>query len=206
MKAVTHKFPKITMNKPERLWLTSVYSSLKDDKEVNNRELRIALWNKLPNNFDPYKIDRRLVLNGNQITLLGIWHIHPDTDLLDKTDQIILCIRELILKDPTLTEFHAEKVSQITGITMPEVAMIFQRFLHQLGRFQETATPYVEQGKHLGYWSIGIQTEDALNQYLNYKDMPTLMKEFSMRMQRTLPRTVNLQDNQTRPQTAFIIM
>jgi hypothetical protein len=70
-----YQFPKIELKEPERIWLTAVYSKLKGGETTENRVLRAELWNKLPRRFDPFTIDRRPIFNGNEITLLGIWHL-----------------------------------------------------------------------------------------------------------------------------------
>ncbi|HEY0434004.1 MAG TPA: hypothetical protein VGC95_09040, partial [Chitinophagaceae bacterium] len=122
--------------------MNAIYSKLKKFEPIETRQLKVELWDQLPKNFDPYKMDRRLVLNGSAITLLGIWHIDPNTELIQKTDRIITCIRDMILKDHNLKRFSAETVAAATSIPVNEVAMIFEKFMRQLGEFQESATVY----------------------------------------------------------------
>jgi hypothetical protein len=159
--------------------MKAIYSRIKKGEPINSRELKVELRDKLPRKFNPFKIDRRLVINGSAITLLGIWHIDPDSDLIQKTDKIITCIRDMIFKSPMLKEFSAELVANSTNIPVHEVAMIFEKFLRQLGDFQESATTYVENGKRIGYATIGIESEGGFDQYWNYEGMEPLMQEFS---------------------------
>ncbi len=179
---MSYSFPQMRLSEAETLWLEEVYSRLREFEPASPRELRVNLWNRLPRSFDPYQIDRRLMLNPSQITLLGIWHIDPESDLIDKTDRIICCIRDSILKDHSLITFRAAEIAESTNIPIEEVAMIFEKFLHQLGTFQESATVYIVDGKHFGYDSISIGSERGFQQYMSYDGLEPLVEEFYRRL------------------------
>lgn len=204
-----YEFPKIELTESERIWLSAIYSKLKEGEEIEPRALKVKLWSKLPKGFDPLTIDRRLVLNGYEITLLGIWHIDPNSDLIRKTDQIITCIRDMILSNHQLKHFPAEDIAASTNIPISDVAMIFAKFLHQLGSFQEIATTYIENGKRIGYELIGIETERGFDQYLNYDGMEALMVEFFEKLKpssTTVQVSMPTSNQSYKPNTAFIIM
>ena len=207
---MTYNFPKIEVSEPERIWMNAIYSRLRKFEEIDTRALKTELWNKLGENFDTYKIDRRLVLGTSSITLLGIWHIDPDSDLIEKTGRIISSIRNMILSNHKLKEFSAEAVATSTNIPFNEVAMIFEKFMRQLGNFQETARNYSEQGKHIGYESIGIESEKAFDQYLNYDGIESLMQEFFNNLAPstylTESATEATEKSYYKPNTAFIMM
>ncbi len=161
-----YKFPKIDLSEPERIWLTAVYSKLKEGDQIDTKTLKAKLWHKLPRGFNPRTIDKRLLLNGRDITVLGIWHIDPESDFIEKTDQIILSIRDLLISKPQIIEVTAEQISLLTQIPKNEVARIFMR-LSQLGYFHVSATTYVEEGKDIGYNSIRFDQESAFDEYLH---------------------------------------
>lgn len=205
-----YEFPKIEFSEQEKIWMQAVYSKIRDGEPIDIRELKVQLRSKLPRNFDPYKIDRRLVINGTAITLLGIWQIDPDSDLIQKMDQIITCIRDMILKDSKLKEISAASVANSTNIPVAEVALLFEKFLRQLGDFQERATLYIDNGKHIGYATIGIETERGFDQYINYEGMELLMQEFSKALGPSSTASESStnahQQNYYKPNTAFIMM
>ncbi|MEN3331853.1 MAG: hypothetical protein V7641_1218 [Blastocatellia bacterium] len=207
---MTYNFPTIPLSESDKIWMNALYFKLKKGEEIDTRALKAELWNKLPRGFNPFQIDRRLVLNGSSITLPGIWHIDPESDLIKKTDQVIICIRDMLVKNHKTRIFTAESVAASTNIPKKEVAMIFESFLHQLGSFQEFATPYVESGKKMGYETIGIENERAFDQYLSYEGIETLINLFYRRLG---PASVEIQTLSVpcqqayyRPNTAFIIM
>jgi len=207
---MTYDFPKIQLSEADRIWMEAIYSKLRSGAEVGIRALKIELWGKVPNDFDPYKIDPRLVLAGYQITLLGIWHIDPLSDLIAKTDKIIYCIRDMILKDHKVQTFHSDSVAALTRITKDEVAMIFESVLPRIGNFQESATTYTVDGKRLGYETIGYVTDYMFNEYLSYSGIEELMKKLYMkRAPHSSARITNPspdQRSQYYPNTAFIMM
>jgi hypothetical protein len=205
-----YNFPRIGLEDAERIWLTAIYSKLKMFQPIDTRQLRIELWEQLPKNFDQTKIDRRLAVYGSSITLLGVWHVDPHSDLIHKTDQIIICIRDMILKNHKIKRFSARDVAESTNIPFKEVAMIFERFMRQLGEFQETATVYVEDNVQLGYESIGIESERGFNLYLSYDGMEPLMwglnRELAPSTADAQLSAAGYQQSYYKPNTAFIMM
>lgn len=205
-----YNFPRIEISEPERVWMSAIYSKLKNSENVVTRALKVELRDKIPRSFDPLAIDRRLVSGGRDITLLGIWHIEPDSELIKKTDQVIVCIRDMILRDYRSTTFSAAAIADSTGLPKNEIAMIFERLLPQLGSFQQSATLAMEGGKQIGYETIGIQDERGFDQYLKYEGLEILMKEFFVSMQppptiTQLPPSSHSQSYYL-PNTAFIMM
>jgi hypothetical protein len=207
---MAYQFPRVEFSEPERIWMEAIYSKVKNGEQIDTRVIKTELWGKLPRNFDPYKIDRRLVLNVTDITLLGIWHIDPDSELIRETDQIITCIRDMLLKNPKLKDFSAESVANSTGIPLNKVAMIFEKFLRQLGNFQERATIHVENGQRIGYATIGIESERGFDAYWSYEGMEPLMQDFykSLAPSSTVLETSigAYQQSLYKPNTAFIMM
>lgn len=172
---MTYNLPQIDLAEPEKTWLSAVHSKLMKGESVDTRTLKVELRNKLPKKFEPLEIDSRLLISGRDITLLGVWHIDPESELIERTDKVILCIRELLLKEPSRSEFNAEEVAALTGISKKNVAQIFARFLHQLGRFQEKAWNAAENGVVFGYSAIGIESEQAFDAYMQYEGIEELM-------------------------------
>jgi hypothetical protein len=203
-----YQFPKIELTEPERLWLDAIYSRLLQHQEVDTKAIKVELWEKLPRTFNPLEIDRSLLFNDRDITLLGIWHVDSGSPLVSHTDKVIRCIRDLLRENHKRKDFSAEGVAALTGISRNEVAQIFERFLHQLGPFQEYGRNLSENGVHIGYESIGIEQERFFDAYFRYEGIENLMRQFYDR--HTSPK----KDEQPIPQpeqshksnTAFIMM
>lgn len=73
MKAI-YNLPVIPFSEPEALWLHKVYEKYKKGEEVDIKALKVELRGKIPKDFEPQKIDDRLLRLGRLITLYGIWH------------------------------------------------------------------------------------------------------------------------------------
>lgn len=137
---------------------------------------------------------------------------HRSTESVSRGDgSIIRCIRDIILKNHEAKEFSAETVSLQTNIPLNEVAVIFERFMRQLGSFRESAALHVANGKRMGYSAIGIDSLNGFHQYLSYEGLEPLMKEFFKELEpsRTGDEREPIETQSQRrywPNTAFIMM
>jgi hypothetical protein len=82
-------FPRIELSPPQRLWLEEAYTRFKRGEEIRPKEMEIAMWGRVPKGFDPKTIDNRLMRGGYEPTLLGIWHVDPEAELLENTNKVI---------------------------------------------------------------------------------------------------------------------
>jgi hypothetical protein len=167
-----HSFPKISLPSEVKVWLEAAYSKVKKGKKIEPIELIVELGEKLPSDFDYENIDRRLFRLGREITLLGILHVDPTSDFVDKTDKVVTFIKELIRKDPGIKQVTALEVAKVTEIPKNEVAIVFNLLSH-LGRFLSGAS-----GDTSGYTSINIESEEVKREYLGYKGIDHLVNRF----------------------------
>jgi hypothetical protein len=168
-----HNFPKLSLSEPELIWMTELYSKFKAGDQIRKRDLLIDLREKIPTDFDPRTIDRRLAWHGTDLTLLGIWHIEPNTDLIHKTHQVILANKHLIISDKNKFDITAVEVAEKTGISVEEVSTIF-RLIDQLGSFWSGGSG----SGHYGLSNIGVRPEQVVEEYLRYKNVDELMQRF----------------------------
>src|SRR5438045_3113403 len=98
---MAYNFPHIELSEAEEMWLREVYSQYKNGQQLDFRTLKLKLKRRLPRDFNPGNIDRRLLQYGNQITLLGVSYVDPQTDLIDKTDRVIRAIADSLENDPS---------------------------------------------------------------------------------------------------------
>src|SRR5438876_686771 len=97
-------FPKIELSDDQQLWLETAYDKFLTGEPLNTEEVRVILWDRIPEDFDWRKIDQRLLQNGSVITLLGILHVAPRSDFADIVDRIIKHIRALIRDNPKISD------------------------------------------------------------------------------------------------------
>ena len=124
MKCKTYNFPTLEISEAEKLWLQEIYSAYLKDKNSDSREIRVSLLEKVPPDFNPTSIDPRLYWFENNITLLGIWHIDPETDLIQKCDEAFIAIRECLKKNPHQKHIFKEYISQALGVSPKEASKI----------------------------------------------------------------------------------
>ena len=201
-----YKFPVIELTEAQKVWISEIYRRHVQGDDLDLRVIRVALWEKVPKDFDPDQIDRRL-LAGTDLTLLGIWHVDPNSAIFEKTDSVITAIRQEIIKDPKREEINSADISLLTGIPEREVAYIFD-LMHNIGHFWRSAA----SGKNpdgTQWFRIGVSDLPVINEYLRYKNLETQMQSFFSRVE-----SVHARENRSRedvvevasPNTAFILM
>jgi adenylate cyclase len=165
-------FPRIPLTPHIVTWLNSAYVQLRQGKQIKPTEMLVQLWASLPEDFDYNTIDRRLIRHGVDLTLLGILHIDPATDLVEKTDHVIRFIQELIRQQPGIETVTSEQISEDLSIPEDDVALIFGLMDH-LGDFWNGGSGY---GHKPGYYSVTIRDEKVKREYLKYKDIDESLK------------------------------
>jgi nucleoside 2-deoxyribosyltransferase len=206
-------FPRVPLSEADLAWLKVLYHNRKrGGKELSYREIKSELEGQIPDNYDPRKIDTRLCFGMDEITLLGIWHVDPESELFDKTHKIIAEIREQLLRKSNKIEFTASELAEIINIPEDDAAMIFRLIAH-LGRFTNQPNSY---GAKYGYYSLYVGDINTYYNFMNYEGLESLMTEFSeavhsestLQYRRFSPRqSVTTQEqNEISPDTAFIMM
>lgn len=167
------KLPKIKLTEPERKWLELVYEKVKNSEKIGYRELRSQLYKEIPKDFHPKQMSRLLIDNsGERITLLGIYAINSDTQLIKKTNSIINYIREILIADPRTQTIEAASVSRELKITESQVGLILY-LLSRYGWFIKAAS--VSQ-TYFGYTSIDIgDGDEAFDQFINFNSIEELI-------------------------------
>lgn len=166
-------FPKLPLTPNVATWLNSAYVQLRQGKQIKPTEMLVELWTSLSEDFDYETIDSRLMRFGVDLTLLGILHVDPATDLVEKTDKVIRFIRELIIREPAIGAVTSEQISEDLTIPEQDVALIFGLISH-LGDFWNGGAGY---GDKPGYYSVTIRDEKVKRQYLKYRGIDELLKK-----------------------------
>lgn len=116
----------IVVTPDQKIWLDTVYQRTKSKEEIRVRILKSLLYKRLPEDFNPDKIDSRLLRYGTEITLIGIDYLDPEFNIFDKTNQIISAIKECILNQPEDESLEISKVQEITNLDGSDLTLILE--------------------------------------------------------------------------------
>jgi len=195
----------IEVSQPEELWLKKVYEKMIAGEEINPRSLRVEMWEDLPGDFHPSQIDTRL-LRGNELSLLGVLIVDPESNIIANTERVILRIREMLLEHPQLEKVTAEQVAEDLGFSEENVAVAFG-MMHDIGRFWSSATG---SGSGRKYEQIDISGDDPLYEYLRFENLEKTVEEYiegsRVRAESFQEDLVSASSKETVTNTAFIIM
>jgi hypothetical protein len=138
---MANNIPKIKLTEPQRLWLGTICSKLRNGEQSNARALKVELREKLPRDFSPSDIDPRLLRSEDQITLLGIGLLDPDSSLVKKANRVIQSIHNLLLSQAKTKSVTVDYVSGETQLPREEVAGIFKSLAY-LSILHDSGTNY----------------------------------------------------------------
>lgn len=163
-----HKF-----SEDEKLWMKEVHETSDFDTKI----AKVKLWEKLPKNFNPKNIDSRFLIDGENLTLLGIWHIDPKSSLFEKLEKVIIGIRDIIIEMPGLVQISSENISTKTGLKIQDVEIALYN-LQLLGRFYSSSQKAQDSA---GINLIGLSGDDAYDPYLAFETIEQLLEDTYVR-------------------------
>lgn len=192
MKNATYSdIPIIELTPVEKIWLKTIYKHFKQNKRLRYRQIRAELLEKLPENFKRTSIDERLVRYGlEEISLVGIIALEKSYKVLEKVDQIIYAIRDLLIKDPMKERFEIREITEMTGIAEIEAGLLFGS-ASSYGRFYTSAG---KTGDGAAYLEFGIGHDDEyFNQYMDFAGIaPIILKNLREDdRRRKIPQSTN---------------
>ncbi len=167
---MSHSFKNHKISDAERLWLQEVYKT----KEFDPKIAKVKLRDKLPKGFNPKEIDRRLLRDGKNLTIIGVWHADPDSVLLKHIETVILAIRDLIIKKPGIEVITAKQISANTDLEESLVEIALWN-MSGLGHFFSSASGSSEAK---GHSKIELSSDDAYDEYLKFESLENLMEEY----------------------------
>ena len=166
-----YSFKQVKLSDAERLWLTEIMKA--DFSPIDVKYMKIKLWGKLPEDFDPKSIDWMLV-RDNRLTLLGLWHVNPDSPIFTHVSKTIKITRELIVKNPTIKGVQAKEIADLVGITERE-AEIALMLVHDLPGFFGGGS---QTKGHPGWREASFsQNDSAYDIFLRFKNLEQSMEE-----------------------------
>lgn len=171
---MVYSFQNVQLTEVEKLWLNEQYQS----QEFDVKKTKVKLHDKIPNYFDARTIDFRLDRHDH-LTLIGIWHVDPNSSVFANVEQVILHIRKLILKKPEVETISASVVAEEIGLLQESDVAIALRLMSDMGNFTNSAS-YSNDLR--GYSSITFGRDDnGYDDYLAFENIFDLMEEFYLR-------------------------
>lgn len=168
---MAYKFKRIRLTKAEKLWLTEILNA--EFSKVDVKSLKVKLWNKLPKDFDPKSIDNRLIRN-NHLTLIGLWHVDPQSPIFSHVSKIMETMKDLILKNPNIKQIKSNEIADIVGITEKE-SQIALRLIYDLGGFFGSASGSIS---FHGFREVSFsQNDSAYDEFLNFENLEKKMEQ-----------------------------
>lgn len=164
-----YSFKRLKLTEAERLWLKEVI----DNDPFDPRIAKVKLREKLPKGFKPTNIDSRL-LNGKNITLVGLWYIHPNHDTFTYIDKVIRAIKEKILSHPGITKITSDEIAESTKLDKQIVEVTFYN-LGTIGNFFSGATSGSESK---GHSSLELSGDNSYDAYLDYEGIDELLEKY----------------------------
>jgi len=200
-----HKFPKIKQTESERIWLAEVCRRYRNKEDLDIKVIKVALREKLPRDFNPYAYDGRLY-SGTRPTLLGIWHVDPESDLLDKTDRVIRAIQKIIFDNAKVQEVSSFDI-KVDGIPEDQVPDIFRLVVGLCRSYVNVNDTIGKDGRKECKLSIG----DAFEDFYVYSGLDTFVRAFcdryesSMRSARTSSINPGLNEKGDLSPSVFVV-
>jgi len=157
---------KFKITQPEKIWLKACYKHLVDGKELIVRSLRAQLYPEIPGSFNPSTIDKRLLVGGGQITILGVLQVDENTPYYKLCENFLLLVKSLIIENPQLNEIKPEMISDFD----PKVAFNIMTLIGHMGSFWRGYSH-----NNSGVSNITIGDDDVYNEYLNFTSLEKII-------------------------------
>jgi nucleoside 2-deoxyribosyltransferase len=159
-----HKFPEADI-----LWMKEVFNTKNFDPKV----AKVKLRNLLPKGFNPKNIDSRFLIDGKNITLLGLWHVDPQSPHFNNIEKVILSIRDLIIENPGIEKITSEQISTKVGLSQESVEI----YLSNIGFFGKFFNSAQHSEDSTSINIIGLIGDEAYDAYLDFESIDQLLQE-----------------------------
>ena len=166
-----YTFKQLKLSDAERLWLTEIMKA--NFSPIDARSMKIMLWKNLPEDFNPKAIDGRLV-RDNRLTLVGLWHVNPNSPIFSHVSKTIAATRDLIVKNPEIKRITAKEISELTGVGERDVEIALL-LTHDLPGFFGGGSANDRYGfREADFW----QDDSGYDEFLRFENLDRKMEEF----------------------------
>lgn len=162
----------IPMSEPERIWLQELYRRFMAREPADPWRMRIELRDKLPVDFRPSQVSLKLV-QGGCITLLGVFAIDPESEMIRDTERVIVSVRDFLIENPQARTVSAAQIAERLEIDQAYAQELFG-LMSTVGHFWSSAQG-VSSGP--GYSSITVDREDNLEELLSFGNLEARIRD-----------------------------
>jgi len=170
-----YDFFKIDLSKSQKVCLKSAVDLYLARKEPNRLNLKISIHDKVELGFDLKSIDERLLQHGCVPTVLGLWHIYPEHNLIELTERTILFIKEKIINND-LSVIKANELANDLNVKQNDIELVLD-LMNTVGTFSNGGSGIAgKSGRAESY----NNSEEVIDTYLNFtflEDWISKMKE-----------------------------
>jgi hypothetical protein len=168
-----YSFPRLELTEDHRTWLNEIYRRSRSREDLDERVIKLALREKLPPRFKTYGLNGSLI-SGTNLTLLGIWHVDPESDVFDKADRVIRAIRTAIENDPKVREVSCKTISQHSGLSEDEALEIVKLICLSGNQYGQVSY----QRRPDGSSECGMKVDDCnvFDEYMVYTDLTAFVQ------------------------------
>ena len=176
---------RLPLTDAEVTWLKLIYDHFEKgfNVYVENAIQRLFDRGEWVKGFDPYSIDPRLLREANRITLLGVWHVEPESRWLEWSHRAIAHVKGLIESGSKPRDVATASVRDALGLNTEEQVSKIVQLIWNTGGFMYGKTNVARQGQLSApnwipiYQSFNVFMPEIYEEYERYQDLPTLFQE-----------------------------
>jgi hypothetical protein len=155
------------LSEAERLWLLEASDSKFDPKVA-----KIRLHDRIPDDFDPKKLDSRLYAN-NKATPFGLYLLDREAPIFKVLDRVINDIRGQIFAHPGINGMLAADVAARTNLPEEQVGRALWMLGHIGGFFSAYSATTNEPE---GVTQFSVDGDNAYDEFIRYKSVDELIE------------------------------
>jgi hypothetical protein len=193
----------------DKIWIKEIIKNYFQRKKTDSISLLITLHDKLEKNFDPAKIDYRLLANDNIPTLPALLIVNPNNPIIELSNMVLWSIKKYLLDNQDIRRFEASDIAGKIGYTGDDMDLCFQ-LLFSLGKFFQSASTL--GSKNFGYDFVEINSLENVRNILRFEDIRLTINELLETQKKDYLKSVESKQTANsdlqivKPNTGFIIM
>ena len=173
----TYDFPRLPLKDDEVKWMRVLYDKFLKHETIERDPLFASMWGHFPADFYPNVIDRRLVVNGFQITLLGIWHIDPSSPLISKFDKLIVAIRDILAKGKAILTISSEEIRDHQPDLSDGDIILLARLLSDIGGYMDSYSRITLEPNDYRC-TFHVQNQNIYPLYREYNGLENVLRNY----------------------------
>ena len=172
---MNYKFKKIKLSIGDKIWLEELYVNIYCKIDIS--VIKVKLWDKLPEKFDPKNIDIRLV-NNFGLSLIGLWHIDPNNKLFNISEKILNTMKRLIHNNSSINRLKSIEIVEIINESQEDVEIAL-KLIYGLHSFFGSAS---SNSENFGFTEVCFRNDEfKFDNILRFKTIEKSMEEYFLK-------------------------